>query len=133
MKKLLLFALVLSLAMGTAIARQKGGPDSPPKGGGDPIERLTDQLGLDVDQVEAITAIFEATNVLRDEQREVFQEVFCELRTEFHTQIYAELTPEQQALFDELLQEREDARAAYMETHPEHRDGGRHEMMDCDS
>lgn len=133
MKKLLLIALLLSLAMGTAIAKPKGGPNSPPRGGNDPVERLTDQLGLDVDQVAAITAIFEETNALRDEQREASQEVLCELRTETHTEIYAVLTPEQQALFDEFQQAREDARAAFMETHPEHRDGGRHGMMNCDS
>ena len=133
MKKLTLIALILTLAMGTAIAKQKGGPDRPPKGGGDPIERLTEQLDLDVDQVAAITAIFEDSKTLRDEQREIFHEIICELRTDTHTQILAVLTPEQQAVFDELQQKREEARAAFMETHPEHRADGRHRMMDCDS
>jgi hypothetical protein len=133
MKKLTLIALVLSLAMGTAIAKQKGGPDRPPRGSSDPVERLTDQLGLDVDQVAEITVIFEETKALRDEQREVFHEIICEIRTDTHTQILAVLTPEQQSLFDELRQKREEARAAFMETHPEHKLGGRHGTMDCDS
>lgn len=133
MKKLTLIALVLSLAMGTAIAKQKSGPNSPPRGGGDPVERLTDQLGLDVDQVAAITAIFEETKALRDEEQEAFKAVLCELRADSHTQIITVLTPEQQALFDELQQKREEARAAFMETHPEHKAGGKHGMMDCDS
>ena len=133
MKKLTLIALVLLLAMGTAIAKQKGGPNSPPRGGGDPIERLTDQLGLNVDQVAEITAIFEETKALRDEEKEAFKAILCELRAGSHTQIIAVLTPEQQALFDELQQKREETRAAFMETHPEHKGGGRHGMMDCDS
>jgi len=133
MKKLLLVALVLSLAAGSAIARQKGGPDAPPKDRSNPIERLTDQLGLDADQVVEITAIFEETKVLRDEQRAEFQAIICELRADSHTQIIAVLTPDQQALFDELQQKRDEARAAFKETHPEHNFGGRKGMMDCDS
>ena len=133
MKKLLLFALLLSLAMGTAIAKQKGGPDRAPRGGGDPIERLTDRLGLDADQVVKITTIFEASKALRDEEREAFQAILCEIRTGSHTQILAELTIDQQALFDELQQKREEAREAFMATHPEHKAGGRHRKMDCDS
>lgn len=133
MKKLLLIALVLSLGMGTAIARHKGGPDRPPKGGSEPVERLTEQLGLDADQVVEITAIFENTKAMRDEEQEVFKAALCLLRTESHTQILAVLTPDQQALFDEIQLKREETRDAYMATHPEHKAGGRHGKMDCDS
>ena len=133
MKNLLLIALVLTLATGTAIARQKGDFKGPPRGGNNPIERLTDQLGLDADQVIAITAIVEESRALGDQEREATKAVLCDLRADTHTQIIAELTPEQQALFDELQQKRADARKAFKETHPEHEFGGRHGKLDCDN
>ena len=133
MKNLLLIALVLTLATGTAIARQKGDFKGPPRSGNNPIERLTDQLDLDADQVAAITAIFEASRALGDQEREATHAVLCDIRADTHTQIIVELTPEQQALFEEMQQKREDARKAFLETHPEHDHGGKFGMMDCDS
>jgi len=133
MKKVLLFALVLSLAMGTAIARQKGGPDKPPRGGNDPIERLTEQLGLNLAQVVKITAIFEDTQILRDEEKEAFQTILCEIRADSHMEILAVLTTDQQVLFDELQQKREETRKAFADSHPEHQFGGRHGMLDCEN
>ena len=56
MKKTLLIALILMLSAGMAIAQQQGGP-GPSQGGkghpgnhanhGNPVERLTERLGLD--------------------------------------------------------------------------------------
>lgn len=137
MKNLLLIALLLTLATGTALAKQRGDFKGPPRGESNPIERLTDQLDLDADQVTAITAIFEESRALRDQEREAFQAVLCNIRTDTHTQVTAELTPEQQALFEDLRQKREESKNAFMETHPERKFGGRHGMsrhgmMDCD-
>ena len=132
MKNVLLIALVLTLSMGTAMAKQKGGFEPPARGGGDPIERLADQLGLDVDQVATITVIFEVTQALRDEEREAFEAILCEIRDDSHAQILAVLTPEQQVLFDEMQQKREELRMAIEEAHNERGFGGGRGTMNCD-
>ena len=133
MKKTLLIALILTLTMGTAIAKQRpGGFEPPARGGGDPVERLTEKLGLDADQVADVTAIFEATQALHDEEREAFQAIICEIRADSHTQIIAVLTPEQQVLFEDLQQRREELKRAMEEARSEHGFGGGHRMMNCD-
>ena len=111
MKKTLLIALLLTLSMGTAVAKQQRGSGASAAGIGgaasNPVERLTDQLGLDVDQVAAITAIFEEAQALRDAERTIFLTIVDEIRTDTHLLVLGALTPEQQALHEELLLQRD--------------------------
>jgi len=142
MRKIVLIALLLTLAMGTAVAKQNGGNggNKPPANGssqghrGDPIAHLTEELGLDADQVAEITAIFEETQALRDEERENSRLIFCEIRENSHDQVFDVLTPEQQVLFEEMQQRRYEMRRALEEARAEHGygNGGGHGMMDCD-
>lgn len=123
MKKILMIALLLTFAVGTAIAQQNfgpnpggihagghGGPNAGGNFGGDPVERLTDQLGLDEAQVADITLIFEDARALHEQQREQFQEQFCAARAETHALIMEVLTAEQQAEFETMQQERANLR-----------------------
>lgn len=118
MKKALLIALLLTFAAGSAIAQKQGGPGSPGGGMGhhgnvhggnfgNPVERLTESLGLDEAQAAAIAPIFEENQLLREEQREQAQVKAEEMRANTHAQILELLTPEQAALFEEQLQDRE--------------------------
>ena len=133
MKKILLIALILTLAMGTAIAKQQRGSGSPGARGGDPVAHLTEQLGLDADQVAQITAIFEETRTLRDEERQKSREIFCEIRTDSHGQVVAVLTPEQLALFEEMQQNRDELKRAINEARAElGHGGGDRERLGCD-
>ncbi len=132
MKNIFLIALVLTLATSTVIAGQKGNFAPPPHSRGNPVERLTEQLGLDVDQVAAITVIFEESRTARDEERQAFQEGLCGIRSNTNTQILAELTPEQQGLYNELRKKHEALKAAIEEVRQEHGYGGGSRMMDCE-
>jgi Spy/CpxP family protein refolding chaperone len=114
MKKTLLVALILMLSAGMAIAQQQGGPgggkgnrgDSQTGNRGNPVERLTEHLGLDDAQAAEIAFIFEETQLLREEERERSRAVADEIRAATHAQILKVLTPDQQVLFEEHLQER---------------------------
>jgi Spy/CpxP family protein refolding chaperone len=115
MKKALLIALLLTFTAGTAIAQQQGGPGGG-KGHsgnahsgnfGDPVERMTESLGLDEAQAAAIALIFEENQLLRDDEREQARAMAEEMRANTHAQILELLTPEQVALFEAQLQERE--------------------------
>ena len=146
MKKVLLIALLLALASGTAIAQGKSGPGDQGQGGngapgnsmggnaGNPVDRLTDQLGLDEEQVIAISAIFEDNQLLREDERERARAANCEIRISTHEQILGELTPEQAVLFDELQQQRNALRQAFEEMRQAHGGsgfGGGRGMQDC--
>lgn len=144
MKKTLLIALLLTLASGMAIAQQHGGPGSPPGGQGqagnfhagspgNPVERLTENLGLDEAQVAQITLIFEEAQQLRDEERERSHAISDENRANTHAQIMQILSPEQQVLFEEHLQRREELRQALDEMRAEHGFGGGRGPGDCNN
>lgn len=131
MKKLLLIAVLLTFATGTAIAQQKGGPGSPSGGQGNSgylgngqVERLTEQLGLDEAQAAEIAIIFEEAQLLRDEERARMRAIAAENRANTHAMIIEVLTPEQQALFDELQQKREELRQALGDMGMSRRGGG---------
>jgi Spy/CpxP family protein refolding chaperone len=117
MKKTLLIALVLTLSAGLAVAQQRGGPPGPAPGhngmGGNPtgqVERLTEQLGLSEEQAAELAGIFEEAQLLRDEERERARLSAEENRAAVHARIQQMLTPEQQLLFEEQLQKREQLR-----------------------
>ncbi|MGB7451503.1 MAG: hypothetical protein WBM36_05170, partial [Lysobacterales bacterium] len=104
MKKTLLIALVLLLTSGMAIAQQNGGPEGFQGGKGNmannhrgnhgnPVDRLTERLGLDETQAAEIALIFEETQLLREEEREKCRAMSEELRENTHTQIIEVLTP----------------------------------------
>jgi len=136
MKKLLLIAFLLTFAAGTAIAQQQGGPGS--QGGGkgkpgnaqiggnygNPVERLTELLGLDEAQVAAIELIFEDAQALREEEREIARAAAEENRANTHALILAKLTDEQKIIFEEHRQQREALKQALEELRNERGFGG---------
>jgi len=142
MKKTLLIALILMLSAGMAIAQQHGNPGSPQGGKGNhgnfqagnrgnPVERLTERLGLDEAQAAEIALIFEDSQLLREEERERSRAVADEIRATTHAQVLEVLTPDQQALFEEQRQEREQMRQAIEEYRSDGGFGGRRGTGDC--
>ena len=142
MKKTLLIALLLSLSAGLAVAQQQGGPGTAPGMQGkpghfhagspvNPVERLIENLGLDEAQAAEVAAIFEEAQLLREEAHEKARLASEEIRANVHAQIQLILTPEQQALFDEQLQKREQLRQALDDMRAEHGFGGGRGMGDC--
>ena len=146
MKKVLLIALLLTFATGTAIAQGQQGPGGQGQGGnggpgnslggnpGNPVGRLTEQLGLDEAQGIAVAAIFEENQLLREDERERARAANCEIRTSTHEQILALLTPEQAALFEDHKQKRDELRQALEEMKQAHGGGGfggDRGMQDC--
>jgi Spy/CpxP family protein refolding chaperone len=142
MKKTLLIALLLTLSAGTALAQQKGGPGSPGGFSGNPgnfhagapvnpAERLTERLGLDEAQAAEVANIFEEARMLRDEERERSRLVADEIRANVHAQLQLVLTPEQQAQFEEQLQQREQMRQALEDLRAERGFGGGRGSGDC--
>ena len=135
MKKLLLIAFLLTFAVGTAIAQQ-GGPGSQGGGkgnqgnsqngggNGNPVERMTELLGLTETQAAAIELIFEDSQALREEERERAREAAQKNRADTHTLILAELTDEQAAIFEEHRQQREALKQALEELRNERGFGG---------
>ena len=141
MKKTLLIALLLTLTAGMAIAQQQGGPGSFQGGKGkqgnfqrgNPVERLTENLGLDESQAAQITLIFEDSQLLSTEERERSRAVAEEIRANTHAQVLEVLTPEQQALFEEQRQKREEFRRALEDARGERGFGGGRGSRDCDN
>ena len=145
MKKTLLIALVLLLSSGMAIAQQQGGPGGSQKGGFDNpgnfqdrnsvsrVERMTEHLGLDEAQAAEIAAIFEEAQLVRNEERERSREIAMENRVITHALIMNVLSPVQQALFEEQLQQREQMRQAFEEMRQDRGFGGRRGSGDCDN
>ena len=141
MKKTLLIALLLVLTAGMAIAQQRGGPDSFQGGKGkqgnfqrgNPVERLTENLGLDESQAAQIALIFEDAQLLRNEERERSRAVAEETRANTHAQVLEVLTPEQQALFEEQRLKREEFRQALDDARAERGFGGGRGSRDCDN
>ena len=108
---------MMTFAAGSAIAQQHGGPGS--QGGGqgnsgayngsygDPVDRLTEALGLDETQAAAIALIFEDIQLQREEQRAQARLLAEEMRTNTHAAILELLTPEQAAIFEAQAKDRE--------------------------
>lgn len=122
MKKLVLIALLLSMATGSAMAQGMGGngngagggkgnPAMTAGGAGDPAARLTEVLGLDAAQAAAVAVIFEDAQLLREEERERARLFAEEVRAGIHEDIVALLTPEQLALYEEHQAKRAEFRA----------------------
>ncbi len=135
MKKLLLIAFLLTFAVGTAIAQQggpgsggggKGKPGNAQNGGnaGNPVERLTELLGLDEAQIAAIGLIIEDNQALREEERESARLAAEKNRADTHALILAELTDDQVAIFEEHRQQREALKQALDELRDERGFGG---------
>jgi Spy/CpxP family protein refolding chaperone len=135
MKKLLLVAFLLTFAAGTAIAQQggpgsqgggQGKPGNAQNGGnsGSPVERLTELLRLNEDQVADIEYIFEGNQALREEERERTRAAAEKNRGDTHALILAELTPDQIAFFEEQRQQREALKQALEELRNERGFGG---------
>jgi Spy/CpxP family protein refolding chaperone len=153
MKKILLIAFLLTFAAGSATAQQihapgtgTGGPGTGGTAGnsgmagntgmtgnfGSPALRLTEELGLDVDQAAEIELIFEEAQLLRAEEQERAQLVSCDNRANTQAQIFEILTPEQQALYAELQQKRDEFRKAFNEMKQARGGfGGGRGMQDC--
>ena len=128
MKKTLLIALVLLLTSGMAIAQQNGGPGPGQGGPGfaqdgtdvpgnfqsrnsvSRVERLTERLGLDEAQAAEVSLILEDAALVRNEERERLRVIAMENREATHAQIMALLSPEQQALMEAQIQQREQLR-----------------------
>ena len=143
MKKTLLIALVLLLTSGMAIAQQNGGQGQGQGGLDNPgnfqnrdtvtkVERLTERLGLDEVQAAEIAAILEDAALVRNEERESSRAAAMENREITHAQIMAILGPEQQALFDEQIQQREQLRQTLEDMGAERGFGRGHGNGDCD-
>jgi len=142
MKKTLLIALVLLLSSGMAIAQQNGGPEGPQGGKGNmadnhrgnpgnPVDRLTERLGLDEAQAAEIALIFEESQQLRNEERERCRAMSDEIRESTHAQVLEVLTPEQQALFEAQRQQREQLRQALEDVRDDRGFGGGRGTGDC--
>ena len=135
MKKLLLIALLLTFATGIAVAQQNGGPGSQGGGqgngqfgnsgnSGNPVDRLTERLGLTVEQAAAIAIIFEENQLLREQERALACEIDNEARANTHAKILGLLTDEQQILFAQQRQERQAMKEAFEEYRAERGFGG---------
>ena len=122
MKKLILIALLLTMAAGTAMAQGMGGNGNGAAGGkgnpamtgggpGDPVARLTEVLGLSDTQAEAVAAIFEAAQLLREEEQERARQFAEEMRTTIHDEISLLLSAEQLELYEEHQAKRAEFRA----------------------
>jgi len=141
MKRSLLIALLLILTAGMAIAQQQDGSGSFQGGKGkqghfqrgNQAERLTENLGLDESQAAQIALIFEDAQLLRNEERERTRAVFEEIRATTHAQVLEVLTPEQQALFEEQRQKREEFREALKDARADRGFGEGRGSRDCDS
>lgn len=122
MKKLVLITLLITMAAGTAMAQGMGGNGNGAGGGngksavatggpGNQLDRLTEVLGLDADQVAALTVTFADVQVLREQEQEQ-QRLFAEeMRETIHAAIVAVLTPEQLALFEDHQAKRAEFKA----------------------
>lgn len=120
MKRMVLLATLALSALALADTTSKDWSGPPPGGphGGPPIERLTQDLGLDANQQAQVKAILEAQHAKMETERAQFEasgtrpsreEMHAkhqQLDAELETQLSAVLTPEQLAKFKELRQRR---------------------------
>jgi hypothetical protein len=136
MKKIVLIAMLFALATGSAFAQGNGNGSGGGQGGpgtgqgqgagnpGNPVDRLTELLGLDEVQAAAIAVIFEEAQLLRQEERERARAVAAEHRAYMQSAILAELTPEQIAIYEAHQAERAAFRQAFDEMMAERRSRG---------
>ena len=150
MKKTLLIALVLLLTSGMAIAQQnggqgpgQGGPGSAQDGTDIPgnfqsrnslskVERLTERLGLDEAQAAEIALILEDAALVRNEERERLRAIAMENREAIHAQIMAVLSPDQQALMEEQIRQRDQLRQTLEDMGMDRGFGHGHGKGNCD-
>jgi Spy/CpxP family protein refolding chaperone len=66
------------------------------------LARLTEQLDLNQSQRDSICSIFERHKPMMDSMWQEVRPRFDSVRTEMRNEIKAQLTPEQQRLYDEL-------------------------------
>lgn len=143
MKKAILIAFLLAFSAGSALAQQggqgpNGGNGNPGNsyGGnhgnhGNPVDRLVERLGLDETQAAAIALIFEENRALREEERAQARAAAAENRAAVHAQIMQVLDPDEQALFEAHLQQREALRQALEDLNAERGMGRGRGMGDC--
>jgi hypothetical protein len=116
MKKIVLIAFLFALATGTAMAQQgQGGPGNAGGNGnpsvtgnpggqggpGNPVDRLTEVLGLDEIQAAALAAIFADAQLLRDQEQQRARDFACDVQASIHEQIVLLLDADQLALYEE--------------------------------
>lgn len=124
MKKIVLIALLLTMATGTAMAQGMGGngngnetgggkgnPAMTGGGPGDPLARLTELLGLDEAQVSALTIVFEEVQGLREQEQEQARLFAEEMRATIHDAVVAVLDETQLALYAEHQAKRAEFKA----------------------
>ena len=133
MKKALLIALLLTVASGTALAQKHQGFGKPAGTAGNPVERLTEQLGLSVNQAAEITAIFETTRLSHEEEQEKNRQINCDIRATTHAQVLEVLSADQEALYAELQNNRKEMRQAFEDMQAERGYGGGRKMLECDN
>jgi Spy/CpxP family protein refolding chaperone len=131
MKKIVLIAMLFALATGSAFAQGSGSGNGGGQGGpgmgqgagkaGNPVDRLTELLGLSDAQAAAIAIIFEEAQLLREEERERARAVAEEHRAYMQSAILAELTLEQAALYEAHQAERAAFRQAFEDMMAERR------------
>ena len=134
MKKIVLIAMLFALATGSAIAQGMGNGNGQGDGGqgmgqgagnpGNPVDRLTELLGLDEAQAAAIAALFEDAQLLRDQQREQARLAAEEHRAYMQSEILAVLTPEQVDIYEAHKAEKAAFRKAFNEMMAERRGRG---------
>ena len=133
MKKIVMIAMLFALATGSVFAQgfgngngNGGGQGMGQKAGkaGNPVDRLTELLGLDEIQVAAITAIFEEAQLLREQEREQARLAAEEHRAYMQSAILAELTGEQVAIYEAHQAERAAFRQAFEDMMAERRSRG---------
>jgi hypothetical protein len=136
MKKLALIAFVLIFAAGTATAQQggpgngngngggKGGNSQVGGGYGDPVERLTELLGLTDQQAIDIGLIFEDAQIAREAAREAARVEAEAHRALVHDAILEVLDDDQDIIFEEHKAQREALKQAIQEMRNERGFGG---------
>jgi len=138
MKKTLLTALILTFSSGMAIAQQQGGPNTDSGVNAmngvngtaaysyalNRAERLTERLGLSEEQAAELALIYEDAQMQREELQARARLEADEIRATIHERIRLMLDPDQQVLFDEQIQEREQLRQALEELRAERGFGG---------
>lgn len=136
MKKLALIAFVLIFAAGTAMAQQggpgngngngggKGGNSQAGGGYGDPVERLTELLGLSDQQAIDIGLIFEDAQLAREEAREAARIAAEAHREAVHAAILEVLDENQAIIFEDHKAQREALKQAIQEMRNERGFGG---------
>jgi hypothetical protein len=127
--------MVFALATGSVFAQGFGNGNGGAQGGGqgigqgagnpgNPVDRLTELLGLDETQVADLTAIFDEAQLLREQERERARTIAEEHQAYMQSAILAVLYPEQVAIYEAHQAERAAFRQAFNEMMAERRGRG---------